>query len=1072
MKALEWLLLALKELPRITSFGWRCVVAVDGEHVSASSGPTRYIDTRPRDVPRFTRHTRDFPTFWTAVLRAAPTSAMAQEGPSFLLHAFGDLVAEEGGTPHHLLVAGCRDGFIPGLPPPPRSLLCTPASRVWEATLAALEEREPGWCTRICAATAAEVPAAVCSALPSDSHLRLVVASALEPLGRAIAAELARRGRSGVAVVLSSPQRLLPASNKVPPAEQAGFASFSRALAVPADSEHGHSSAVLPVCVGLRCAAAAFGAGLRLPEIGEPSAAETDDSALERALVAAAARSSFVADPAEGPYLGSARQPPLLRVAVTAGLVHPAALWRAARSEAHRCAEAIEHADAGSEGHSVRLTYCVGVLRWLTAREYCRTLVSELQQRRSDRSALLRPELSSLPWAAGASAAAASKGGLTGHPNAPGATSPLTADAREEAFLVGLTGFPLVDAAVRCLRATGSAPVPLCALLSNFYTKYLGLPYSRGAAALQHLRVDTDGSCALVQWQWDTGLSAGAVAAVSVDALDAFHGGEHAPSRASLAARRDLELPLGISGSRAQCWTRWAAALPPHPHCMGHPAAHEFAFDVDPTGAFVRRWLQPGAGSSPVFSGSVEASALWARIGLPTASEVLAGASIYDPGADAAALTSEGAVALVHATGLLEALAAPNSALPESLAAVPSTALLYPRTIVDAAAAREAVLARVRALLARAHPALDLASGAPTTKSPGAVSHASESEIPASPDALREAFASARAEAGYSDAWGAVGTQPLLVEEDLCILERQRVALGGGAKAGPLPESWKEIFYDEVRRLRLFMGDRADSHVRSALGVAVLPRVSPSEGYDAFIRLSKYKTWDFTWRGVRRVGRPLDSINDPYYFLADTPPPPYSYVITQRDFCMFRAVLVRPPGYAGSSAGDAVFYRNGAHASVPPVSSLIRGEALGVVGFTVQPVPVRVAQRPASALVASSGPAVSGQRLPYSGSLRPGPDGGPGASDISESDAAAASPAPALPLALAGVLPDPVVRAPPTAVAAALAPQVADLRCKPGVIVTLATAVDPKGSIPAFLINFVAKRTPRMWVDRLSAGER
>jgi hypothetical protein len=29
---------------------------------------------------------------------------------------------------------------------------------------------------------------------------------------------------------------------------------------------------------------------------------------------------------------------------------------------------------------------------------------------------------------------------------------------------------------------------------------------------------------------------------------------------------------------------------------MGHPAAHEFAFDPDPAGAFVRHWLRPGGG--------------------------------------------------------------------------------------------------------------------------------------------------------------------------------------------------------------------------------------------------------------------------------------------------------------------------------------------------------------------------------------------------------------------------------------------------------------------------------------------
>lgn len=116
-------------------------------------------------------------------------------------------------------------------------------------------------------------------------------------------------------------------------------------------------------------------------------------------------------------------------------------------------------------------------------------------------------------------------------------------------------------------------------------------------------------------------------------------------------------------------------------------------------------------------------------------------------------------------------------------------------------------------------------------------------------------------------------------------------------------------------------------------------------------------------------------MNQALYLRADTPPPPYSYIITQRDFVMFRGTAGAPARAGGTRC---VMFRNGEHAGTPPTAALIRGETLGVIGFCVAPEP-----------------------------------GG-------------------------------------------------------GCAVVLATAADPKGSIPAYLVNFVARRTPRMWAARVS----
>lgn len=939
--------------------------------------------------------------------------------PLYVIHAFGELLVRPSGSPDapwHLLVEECADGFIVGLPRPCLGRASTPASRVWNAALAALEEGASGRSSRVHAAGAADLPEAFSRAVV-EGPVTVLLANKLEYMRGAIDAEFRRQGRNDVVIEVAAQQRLAPTP---PPSAARGFAVFSRSLDV-VDAE---AATAIPASVGLRCAAAAWGGCPDVDTAYVAALGADDDAALQHAL-AAAASADPVCNPSTGPYMQSSRRPPLLRIAVTAGLVHAAALWRAARAEALRCAESLEHSVATTNGvgSAALLAVCIAALRWLTAREYAHAHMEGEMSRASQRKAegvvpsggrteavssrraapgvvsastacatpppfapLLRPELSLLPWASAGSELAP----------AP--------DAREASFLHGLTGFPLVDAAVRCLRATGAAPIPLCALLSNFYCKYLGLPFARGAAALRYLRMDSDDPCSAVQWQWDTGLSAGSPAALSVDGLDLWHGGEHAPSPESVAARRDLELPAGLGGSLAHCWTRWDASLPPHPHCMGHPAAHEFAFDPDPAGAFVRHWLRPGGGGLP---GPSREQDVVARVGLPSDSAVLCGASIYDPTADTEALRAEGLVTLVDAPELLAALGllSASAISPPSAKASPAVrvaavvatkglpsapVLLYPRPIVDIAKARDGVLAAVMALHGRLAASQAPAAGA---ASPAPASTAAADGSVKQEDQLRAAFAEARAEAGYVSAWGVVGAMPLLVEEDLRILEQQRDAVRRSGRSGPLPDGWAEIFDDEKRRLRLYMADRPGSHVRSALGVATMP-FTAADSFDAFVRLSKYKQWDLTWRGVRRIGRPLDTINDPFYFLADTPPPPYSYVITQRDFCMYRAVLVRPAGcFRESSAGDAVFYRNGAHMSVPPSSSLIRGEALGVVGFSVQ----------------------AESRLL----------GGAAAERISPGR---------------------------------------------GVVVTLATAVDPKGSIPAFLINFVARRTPRMWVDRLTAA--
>ena len=117
----------------------------------------------------------------------------------------------------------------------------------------------------------------------------------------------------------------------------------------------------------------------------------------------------------------------------------------------------------------------------------------------------------------------------------------------------------------------------------------------------------------------------------------------------------------------------------------------------------------------------------------------------------------------------------------------------------------------------------------------------------------------------------------------------------------------------------------------------------------------------------------INDLNEVLYCVADTPPPPFSRVVSQRDFVMFRSCR------ADRRSGlYSVVLRNGNHHSKPPVSGFTRGESIGCVGYVVR--------------------------------------------RLHDTD---------------------------------------------GCELSFSTAADLKGRIPQWLVNFVAKRTPTLWTDRI-----
>lgn len=79
------------------------------------------------------------------------------------------------------------------------------------------------------------------------------------------------------------------------------------------------------------------------------------------------------------------------------------------------------------------------------------------------------------------------------------------ADARFEAWQQGRTGYPIVDAGMRQLAATGWMHNRVRMITASFLVKDLHLPWQRGAAHFMDLLVDGDLASNSHGWQWTAG---------------------------------------------------------------------------------------------------------------------------------------------------------------------------------------------------------------------------------------------------------------------------------------------------------------------------------------------------------------------------------------------------------------------------------------------------------------------------------------------------------------------------------------------------------------------------------------
>ncbi len=74
-----------------------------------------------------------------------------------------------------------------------------------------------------------------------------------------------------------------------------------------------------------------------------------------------------------------------------------------------------------------------------------------------------------------------------------------------EAWCAGMTGYPIVDAAMRCLNATGNMHNRLRMIVAMFLTKDLLIHWQRGERYFMHQLVDGDMAANNGGWQWSAG---------------------------------------------------------------------------------------------------------------------------------------------------------------------------------------------------------------------------------------------------------------------------------------------------------------------------------------------------------------------------------------------------------------------------------------------------------------------------------------------------------------------------------------------------------------------------------------
>jgi len=538
--------------------------------------------------------------------------------------------------------------------------------------------------------------------------------------------------------------------------------------------------------------------------------------------------------------------------------------------------------------------------------------------------------------------------------------------ARAAWLAAGRTGFPSVDAAVRCAATTGCLATPLQRLLLVHATQYAALPWQAAVAWLAGLLVSTHPAELAIAAQWWLGLLL------------------------------DTEAPAD------------------HPHAMADPAAGRYAGHRDPDGAFVSRWCPELEASGVAPAWRYQPYAVRALTTSSARPEVRPHPAAFDPRKPAGAASARASRAEVLAgrgTVLLRPMVEVANAREAVLAAVEAAFLAHAedeRKALDTAASRGAAAAAPAPAAAAASASASGAKAVPAPAQRGwgmaswfAGKHKETSEEVASaagvtlawqggqeqwpqvmarmtfadlaagvfgrdaePSKPRSAAASAshgpgssreaagggklpvpcftqlhedladEAEAGWrlsqadrhAAAWGmakdAVNghARPLLTEEDAELVIRL-------ADMESMGKGWEQVAHGPDINLKAWMRPAEENPAfRQGTGTFDVHGWRPADVAKLLSDMRLYPFWADTWAELHPVRR-LDALNEAVYFVTRTPP---VGLIEPRDFPMVRHVI------EDAAKGQfVVYFRSMEHALCPLRKGHTRGVTLGVIGFVV-----------------------------------------------------------------------------------------------------------------------------------------
>jgi hypothetical protein len=494
----------------------------------------------------------------------------------------------------------------------------------------------------------------------------------------------------------------------------------------------------------------------------------------------------------------------------------------------------------------------------------------------------------------------------------------LSIEEAKRRFFSKNSGIPLLDASIRCLDAKGFVPPFLLPLIATVWCKHLGQPWSECLQEIHSRSIGASYSLSVMQWHWMLGFcgdsSPGLYFSTPVDDFaSVLHGFDPqlSPRLSTTSPTSSLSVSNSLEGlsSSSSSFSSLLILFRTKQRFPPHP--HVMAH---PAGTEFATQLDSGG----IFI------RMWLQDSL---SPFLPDAYIYDPSSAPSSVLENAKQTITNTTIIVNTTSIDETNIDKIYTySSPFTSLFKARTTVINCITK-LQLAHTGSMKGVSTPSSFSSSS--TSSSSFSSSFSSSSII----DKNIDLFLAARLSAGYNALWGTIEGRTLLVEEDAAVLLST-----GLARAGE--NGWEDVAVDVLTDadppayIQVSAQVKSELAVRPHMASIVMTRHNSSIIKDSLDALEKYSQWDLSWATAKEISR-IDPFNQVAYFVGDPPPPPFSFLFPQRDFVLFRLVMTTP-------RETCVVVKTGGHALFDPSLlkdyEYVRGEVVGTVGFAVRSV--------------------------------------------------------------------------------------------------------------------------------------